>query len=254
MPSITWTPDALKSEFQTFNGRVWRLVEAQHLVSTMKLVDRLDEQQLLEELLDESKRAFPTTCDGLDYLLKTPFRYNSAYPHGSRFRRAGLTLGVYYAGLSVTTALAEMVFYRLLFYAESPQTDFPDRASDYTAFAAQISSEAVLDLTKAPLSRDEALWTHPSDYEPCQQLEAVARMAGSEAILHRSVRDPSGGRNIALLEPRAFASKSPVDRKVWRLQFKDKAVQALCDHPKRALEFQISDFAADPRIAPLLTA
>lgn len=252
MPSITWTPDALKSEFQTFKGRVWRLVEAQHLVSTMKLVDSLDEQQLLEELLDESKRAFPVDCDGLDYLLKTPFRYNSTYPHGSRFRRAGLTLGVYYAGLSETTALAEMVFYRLLFYAETPETSFPDRATDYTAFAARISSEAVIDLTKPPLSRDEELWSNPNDYEACQQLEGEARLAGVEAILYRSVRDPSGGRNIALLEPRAFASKAPVDRKVWRLQFKDRAVQALCDHPKRAVEFQIASFAADPRIAPLI--
>lgn len=252
MPSIIWTPDALKSEFHSFKGRVWRLVEAQHRVSTMKLVDRLDEQQLLEELLDDSKRAFPSSCDGLDYLLKTPFRYNSTYPNGSRFRRAGLTSGVYYAALSVSTALAEMVFYRLLFYAESPETRFPDRAADYTAFAAQIRSTAVIDLTKEPLSRDEALWLSPNDYEPCQQLEEQARLAGAEAILYQSVRDPSGGRNIALLEPQGFASKAPVERKTWRLQFKTRAVQALCDHPKQALEFQIADFAADPRIAPLL--
>jgi hypothetical protein len=252
MPSITWTPDALRSEFHNFKGRVWRLVEAQHLVSTMKLVDRLDEQQLLEELLDESKRAFPSECDGLDYLLKTPFRYNSTYPHGSRFRRAGLTKGVYYAALSVTTALAEMVFYRLLFYAESPQTSYPDRAADYTAFAASISTAAAIDLTKEPLSRDEALWLDPSDYEACQQLEGEARLAGAEAILYRSVRDASGGRNIALLEPRGFASKAPLERKTWRLHFKDNAVQALCEHPKQAKEFQIADFAADPRIKPLI--
>src|SRR5690554_4559167 len=103
-----WTPAALSSEGRAVSGRFWRLVEAQHQVSTMKLVETVEEQALLEELLEETKPAFPPECAGFDYLLATPFRYGAAYPHGSCFRRAGRTLGVFYAAAGVETALAEM--------------------------------------------------------------------------------------------------------------------------------------------------
>ncbi len=46
-----WTPDALQSEKRAVSGLYWRLVEAQHQVSTMKLVDTVDEQSLLEDIL-----------------------------------------------------------------------------------------------------------------------------------------------------------------------------------------------------------
>src|SRR5690606_11686897 len=170
MSSPIWTPAALSSEARPFSGPVWRFVEAQHRVSTLKLVDTLDEQALLEELLEESKPVLPPECAGLDYLLVTPFRYGAVYPHGSRFRRAGRTLGVYYAGLSVETALCEMAFYRLLFFAESPATPLPANAADYTACSALIDTGAAIDLTVPPLDRDAALWTHPTDYAACQSL------------------------------------------------------------------------------------
>ena len=57
MSSPTWTPDALASEAKPWRGRGWRLVEAQHRVSTLKLVDDLSEQALLEELLEGCEKA-----------------------------------------------------------------------------------------------------------------------------------------------------------------------------------------------------
>ena len=150
----TWTPGALSSEAVRLEGKYWRMVEAQHRVSTLKLVDTLDEQALLEDLLEESKPVLPPECAGLDYLLATPFRYGAVYPYGSRFRRAGRTLGVYYAALSVETALAEMAFYRLLFFAESPATPLPGNAADYTAFSAAVATERSIDLTRPPLDGD----------------------------------------------------------------------------------------------------
>ena len=74
----------------------------------MALVDTLGEQALLEELLDESKPSIPADCRHLHYLLFTPFRYGALYPAGSRFRRAGLTAGVFYASHQATTAVAEL--------------------------------------------------------------------------------------------------------------------------------------------------
>lgn len=243
-----WTPAALSSEARSFSGPVWRFVEAQHRVSTLKLVDTLDEQALLEDLLEESKPVLPPECAGLDYLLATPFRYGAVYPHGSRFRRAGRTLGVYYAGLSVETALSEMAFYRLLFFAESPATPLPANAADYTAFSALVETGAAIDLTAPPLDRDTALWTHPTDYAACQALADGARAAGLAAIIYRSVRDPAGGANMALLTASAFAAPRPVERQTWRIRLSPLGVQALCDHPPRRIGFSREDFRGDPRI------
>jgi hypothetical protein len=243
-----WTPAALSSEARPFAGPVWRFVEAQHRVSTLKLVDTLDEQALLEDILEESKPILPPECAGLDYLLATPFRYGAVYPHGSRFRRAGRTLGVYYAALSVETALAEMAFYRLLFFAESPATPLPANAADYTAFSAAIRTDAAIDLSAPPLDRDAARWTHPTDYAACQSLADDARAADVAAILYRSVRDPGTGTNMALLTASAFASPKPVERQTWRIRLSALGVQALCDHPPRRIGFSREDFSGDPRI------
>lgn len=248
----TWTPAALLSEKRRLSGKFWRLVEAQHQVSTMKLVDKVDEQSLLEDILETSKRSFPSECAGLDYLLATPFRYGAAYPYGSRFRRAGFTEGVYSAAERVETALAEMAFYRLLFYAESPGTPLPANPAEYTAFAAVITTESALDLTKPELSRDAAFWTSLTNYEPCQALADAARQANVDAILYQSVRDPEAGLNIALLTARGFAEKVPVERGSWRIRLSKAGVQALSEFPMRRIGFSASDFAADARLAALL--
>ncbi|WP_113487734.1 RES family NAD+ phosphorylase [Rhizobium cremeum] len=243
-----WTPAALSSEAAAISGAFWRLVEAQHQVSTMKLVDTVEEQTLLESLLEETKPVLPPECAGLDYLLATPFRYGGVYPHGSRFRRAGRTLGVYYAAGRVETALAEMAFYRLLFYAESPETPLPANAGDYTAFSAAIATETAIDLTLPPLVRDEAAWTDRRDYTACQALADAAREGGVEAILYRSVRDPSGGMNIALLTAKGFAAREPVERQTWRIRLSSAGIQALCDFPRRLVGFSIADLSSDERL------
>ena len=81
-------------------------------------MDTLAEQSLLEDLLEGTKPPVPPECRHLHYLLSTPFRYGAPYPKGSRFRRAGFTPSVYYASAKVATAVAEIAFHRLLFFAE----------------------------------------------------------------------------------------------------------------------------------------
>ena len=251
MSSPIWTRDALSSELHRYEGLCWRLVEAQHRVSTLKLADTLAEQVLLEDLIETTKPAIPPECRHLDFLLATPFRYAGVYPHGSRFRRAGRTLGVYYAAESPATAVAEMAFYRLLFFAESPETPWPRDAAEFTAFSAQVATEALLDLTRQPLSEDTVLWTDLVDYSACQRLAEVARAADAEAIRYVSVRDPEGGCNLALLTCVAFAARTPISRQTWRIRLGPSGVQALCDFPRQGLEFPPETFAADPRIAGL---
>lgn len=246
-----WTAAALRSETRAWQGRGWRLVEAQHRVSTLKLVDSLAEQALLEDILEATKPALPAACDGLDYLLATPFRYRP-YPHGSRFRRAGMTPGVWYGAERVETALAEMVFYRFLFYAESPETPFPDDAAEYTAFAAKVGTEALLDLTAGALAQDAAIWTHLTDYAPCQSLAETAREAGVEVIRYRSVRDPKAGANLAVLSCKAFASPRPLERQSWWIRLSAAGAMALREHPKTGIDFARDSFLGDPRLAAMV--
>ncbi len=79
-----WRDEWFTAPLRSATALLWRGVEAQHRVATMRLVDSLDDQAMLERLLEASKPALPPAADGLHYLLATPFRYRS--PHGSRFR------------------------------------------------------------------------------------------------------------------------------------------------------------------------
>ena len=182
MSSPTWTPAALRSELRPYEQRVWRVVEAQHHFSTRKIVDTATEQNLLEDLIEKAKPPVPIECRGLDWLLSTPFRYDAPYPIGSRFRRAGRTAGVFYAAETPETAVAEMAFHRLLFFADSPSTPWPVNPAEYTAFSAGVRTERSLDLTKPPLDASRALWRHPTEYDPCQAVADTAREIGAETL------------------------------------------------------------------------
>lgn len=251
MSSRTWTRDALSSESRALSGACWRVVEAQHRVSTLKLVDTLDEQAVLESLIEQTKPQVPPACRHLHYLLATPFRYGSPYPRGSRFRRAGLTPGVYYASAMPATAIAETAFHRLLFFAESPATPWPANAGEFTAFSARYRTRQALALMLAPLSADRAAWTHFTDYARCQALADAARDAAIDLIKYESVRDPAHGANFAILGCKAFASDAPNERQTWRIQLGASGVRAVCEFPDARLEFAREAFAEDARIAGL---
>jgi len=251
MSSSTWTPAALSSEARTLSGTCWRFVEAQHRVSTLKVVDTVEEQEVLEDLLQNTKPSLPPACEHLHYLLSTPFRYGAVYPTGSRFRRAGLTEGVFYAAEAPHTAVAEIVFYRLLFYAESPRTPWPLNAAEYTAFSAAFSTKKGIDLTQGKLQRDKALWMHLTDYGLCQGLSDTARLTGIDIIRYTSVRDPRQGPNLALLACRVFTKAKPASEQTWHIRLSDAGAQAICESPKSGITFGRDAFAADPRIAGL---
>ena len=86
MSSPIWTRCAGSSRIRALAARPVRLVEAQHLVSTRRLVDSAEEQALLESVLEKSKPTLPADPEfaGLHFLLTTSFRY-PPLRHGSRF-------------------------------------------------------------------------------------------------------------------------------------------------------------------------
>lgn len=210
-----WTHTELASEHRLGQGSAWRVVEHQHTVSTRKIVDTREEQELLEGILEDSKPIYPPGTEHLSYLLKTPFRYLPAHPHGSRFRRAGDGRGVFYCSAEQRSALAEAAFWRRYVIQRSPGTPLPKTPGLMTVFSIAYRTSSLIDLTRPPLDRDRLLWTHPDDYRDTQALADVAREAGTDIIRYESVRDPGKGDNLALLTPKAFTGPMPTAEQVW---------------------------------------
>ena len=250
MSSSTSTPAVLSFNARALFGLCWRMVEAQHHVSTLKLVDTLAEQAVLEDLIDGTKPPVPPECRHLSYLLFTPFRYGT-YPTGSRFRRAGLTEGVFYGAEAPEIAVAEIAFYRLLFFAESPATPWPTNPAEYTAFSAEYGTERAIDLTQSPLNSQSAQWSHPTDYSHCQALADSARLATIDVIRYLSVRDPGRGLNIAILSCNAFTKANTIELQTWRIHLSSSGAHAICESPKLGITFDRQTFATDPRITAL---
>ena len=201
----TLTPVAVASEAFSWAGLVWRMVEAQHTASTMKIVDTSEEQDLLETLLEGSKPTQPASAQDLDYLLATPFRY---YPlrGGSRFR-AVTDPGVFYGAETVRTASAELGYWRWKFLKDAVDLDRLEPVA-HTAFSAQVRTQ-VIDLRQSPFSANAAAWTHPTDYTATQAIAQVARTAQLGGIQYQSVRDPDPAWCMAVLTPQAFAKPKP---------------------------------------------
>lgn len=205
MSSNTWTPLAVSSEARDWRGSIWRIVEAQHVASTMKIVDNPAEQDLLESLLEASKPALPKEAEQLDYLLATPFRYDPLRT-GSRFRSV-TDPGVFYGAANVRTACAELGYWRWKFLKDAVDLDKLEPVA-HTAFQAEIKTLTV-DLREPPLNSDAASWLHPIDYAATQAFARVVREAGVGAILYQSVRDPDPSWCMAVLTPRAFSNRKP---------------------------------------------
>ena len=250
MSSSTWTAAALASNAVALRGRFWRVVEAQAKIATMKLTDTLEEQHALERLLDETKPKIPAECEHLGYLLFTPFRY-APYPFDSRFRRAGSRDGVFYASEKPDTAIAEAAFYRLLFFAESPDTPWPVAAAEHTVFAVDIATARAIDLMQPPFVDDRDKWMDAADYAACLDIADAARAGALEAIRYESVRDPEAGANVAVLTCRIFTRNDAVERQTWHLHLGRGGVRAVCEAPARSLAFGLEVFANDPRVATL---
>lgn len=207
-----WTPAEVSSEARFERREAWRVVEAQHVVSTMKLVDSLSEQALLEEVVEERKPPMPADAEGLHYLLSTPFRY-SPLPGGSRFRGEG-DPGVWYGAERMTTAAAEMSYWRWRFMQDAGFERLP--STQYSAFSVPVAG-AMVDLRRPPFDRDALFWMHSTDYAATQAFARVAREASLAAVIWQSVRDPEPHCCIAILMPIAFQSKTPENLQTWTL-------------------------------------
>lgn len=205
------------------------MVEAQHRISTDRLVDGIVEQEVLEELIEEVKPPVPTEALGLHHLLRTPFRYG--YAKATRFRRADERPGIFYASETQRTAVAEAAYWYMRFLAASPRVRLPATTQERLAYRVPVKVERALDLTEPPLVAGRAGWTLREDYEPCQALARQARAIGAQLIRYESVRDPPVGRNAALFDPSAFQQPVPASAGTWHFRFAGHKLTAFAALP-----------------------
>lgn len=212
-----WTSTELASEHQPYNGRVWRVVEAQHRISTNRLATNLDDQHTLEHLAEEVKPQIPESAKHFHFLLASPFRYG--HSQASRFRRAGEKPGIFYASENESTAIAEAAYWRLHFFSRSPGFSAPSTTTEYTSFTVKLDVLRGIDLTVSPFKASADLWNDLTDYSACQELARAAREAGTQSIRTVSVRDPTHGCNIVVLDPTSFSESSPRTGNTWHMRF-----------------------------------
>lgn len=237
----TITPEILHKSARRISARPWRVVEAQHRASTMRLVDTLDEQRALEDLLEASKPPLQAEAAPLHYLLATPFRYPAPPPVGSRFRGIG-DPGVWYGADVVYTALAEVAYWRLRFLADSPATpDLPP--VPHTAIRASVGGTGIT-LLQPPFDRQRKQWQDPVSYEATQSLARTAREAGVVLIRYTSVRDPEHRAAMAVLTPKAFRKSAPLEQHTWLIKVTRERVLAEADLSGERIAFDAAEVGA----------
>jgi hypothetical protein len=224
-----WTSTALASEHRPYRGKVWRLVEGQHRISTNRLASDGATQALLEDLAEEVKPTVPESARHLHFLLATPFRYG--HNRGSRFRRADERPGIFYAAEAESTAIAETAYWSLRFFSRSPGFTPPTTTVEYTSFHVRVATDRALDLTQQPFEEQEADWTAPDDYTACQALANEARFAGTALIRTLSARTEGRSCNVVVFDPAAFENAGPVVHRTWHFRHQGERLSVLGAFP-----------------------
>lgn len=250
MSSSIWTRCAGGSEIRALRLSPWRAVEAQHQVSTRKLVDSADEQELLEELIDRAKP--PNPAGKLHYLLATPFRY-PPLRHGSRFGTRH-ERGIWYGSETRETLFADVAYYRMVFL-QGTHADLGTVTTQLTAFRVSAHSKRGVNLAAAPFASHRRTIASPSKYAETQSLGRAMQDAGVELFRYPSARDPGRGANVAAFTPAAFGKARPRDLETWHCVATRAAVElAKRDYFGRAvLSFPREIFLVDGTLpAPAL--
>lgn len=234
-----WQTCAGAEQITPLRGRLVRLVESQGQVATLKLVDTLEEQALLEQLLESSKPPLPRSDEPLHYLLHTPFRY-PPLRWGSRYGRRHEP-SLFYAACRLDTAMAETAFYRFaLWHGMATPPPSGRILSEHSSFEARYQVERGIHLQLPPFAEHRARLTDRSDYRVTQQLGSDMREAGVEAFEFPSARCPLQGLNVALYAPSAFSERRPRNLTAW-----------LCETTADYVAFKQAQMADTPRQFPL---
>lgn len=219
----------------------WRGVETQYIAASMKLVDSLEEQDLLEALLEGNKPPPQGQANRQHYLLLSPFRY---FPqHESRFRPAQRS-GLWYGAATLDGACSEVAYWRLRFLRDSTGLAVDgELITEHTFFQASVNGRAI-NLMAEPWSKLSHLWKHSSDYRQTQALAEAARQASIDWIQYESVRAPCCAL-AAVLTPaavRAAPAKLERSKQEWVCKTTRHGVMMIRKNGMGRFEWRETDF------------
>lgn len=242
MTATLWQSERGSTHLRRVELMPWRVVESQSVISTRKLVDSLEEQELLEDLVDTVKPPLPAwpRLRGLHYLLSTPFRH-PPLRNGSRFGTR-LEPGIWYGSKRLDTAFAEAAYYRLVFL-DGTAAKLPQLVVEVSAFRARVRSSKAADLVRPPFDVHTPAISSKTSYAVSQQLGHDMRASGVEMCVFQSARDPARGDNVGLFAP-VFAAKNPTPPESWICTATRSRVEIVKKDVfrKRSLTFPRSDF------------
>ncbi|MCF6298724.1 MAG: RES family NAD+ phosphorylase [Thiomicrorhabdus sp.] len=224
---MIWNACQGETHIQPISGTLHRMVESQEQVATLAFVDSLDEQFLLEQMLEISKPTYPFDCfHAYDYLLLTPFRY-PPLKWGSRFGGTHEP-SLFYGAKTIPTVLAEMAYYRTLFWQSMCSKNFPPPKNriytEHHSFSVGYKTPNGIQLQSSEFHAYKEDLTHPSHYQTTQQLGTDMRQAGVQAFEYTSARDTKQGLCIGLFTPNAFAQKKPKNKALWLCELSQNQV------------------------------
>ncbi len=237
-----WSAQWLRSA-QAARRDLWRGVEAQHQVATMRLVDTIDEQLALEQILEASKPPIPVDAYGTHYLVFTPFRYTPPWP--SRFRRAGEP-GLWYGADDPQTVCAELAWWRWRFLQDSEGLRGDHVITEHTLFKAGFDGFE-LDLTVEPWRALRGAWRDPADYSACHALADAVR-AATPAIDAIRYESPRRERSLcaAVFHAGALTIQEPNAQQTWICKTTATAVLFTCNANGGSMAFDFRSGATGP--------
>ena len=227
-------------------GTLLRMVESQEQVATARLVRSLDRQAVLEDMLESTKPPLPAGTARLGYLLAAPFRY-PPLRHGSRFGNRHEP-GIFYGSLTVPTLLAEVAYYRFLFWHDMATPPARPLTTQHTVFAARYATRQGVQLQAARFESHRKTLRHRSDYRATQTLGTAMREAGVEAFEYPSARDPHAGVNVGLFSPAALADTRPHRQEPWIAETATDAVTFVGGAPRSVHRFTLGAFLVRSRL------
>lgn len=193
---ICWTPSwrLVSSRFPPA-GLFDRVASAED-IDIVAAIEGLTNDRLREEvgelaLVPEEERIFG---DGTTPIMAAFTHLNG---QGSRFTDG--SYGVYYAAMTIGTAVAETCFHRARFLAATKE---PPIEIDMRSYASDIDADLHTIAGMQAELRD-IYAPDPARYGPAQSFAKTLRAAGSNGIHYSSVRDP-GGECIAVFRPRVM--------------------------------------------------
>lgn len=217
-----------------FDDRVARIVESQEQVATTKIAGNLEEQDLLEAMLEDSKPGLISL--ELHYLLSTPFRY-PPLRYGSRFG-SKMEPGLFYASLELNTCLQECAYYRFIFWYDMTVPPPGPIKTQHTVFKVDVVSTSCVDLRGAEYDAFQQEIRSTASYGFTQKLGSELRKSGVDMIVCKSAR--GSGSNVAIYAPTVFTG-NPCEQELWNSELTDGLV--LLRGPGGLFRFPLTQFA-----------